>query len=190
MPEHAAHTPGPWTIEMPVPPSATAWIWDRPPLRNEEFDSGQRRILITPFVVSGESSAANLRLIAAAPDLLAACQAAWEQLRAIAQDDRSEHALRYPVLDQLRAAIAQAGPIPVVTLALQDNLTPTLEDAHDALKQLLTDPENQPAQFGMVPQADDRPLVLKYCRYCGNGGYFEQDEEPVCPSCRKAEAAR
>lgn len=63
---HAGHTPGPWRIDEEWGPSADYPDWGC--------------VRIGESSVSGHAGPANIRLIAAAPDLLAACKeliASW-----------------------------------------------------------------------------------------------------------------
>jgi hypothetical protein len=68
----AAHTPGPWRFRNP--------IGDNPdPIRGPYFEisGGGGSSFVKSFNVSGYVSEADARLMASAPDLLAACKNAW-----------------------------------------------------------------------------------------------------------------
>lgn len=95
-----AHTPGPWEIEHGhhecVNTSTLPWAMTGP---------GGREVCQSPNGVDvDDEDDANACLIAAAPDLLAACEAMLEWV-ARETDDRD---WPHPVLDQARAAIAKA----------------------------------------------------------------------------------
>lgn len=86
------HTPGPWTV-----------------YKNEPLDGSRHVALGSKYeraIVAGKSATANARLIAAAPDLLAACEAAIdgiEEWNDFAETDKIEEAVALLV-----AAIAKA----------------------------------------------------------------------------------
>ncbi len=63
------HTPGPWTVRGPIPGPERWKIID---------DSGNVPSIATCLDAHGRG-AANARLIAAAPDLLKALQALWDE---------------------------------------------------------------------------------------------------------------
>ena len=104
------HTPGPWTLDR------TDWM-DRPSqdiyVSGGEYEDedgspcavGVAIVVCTPTGEVGGN--ANARLISAAPDLLAACEAvvsAWESKSPLAWQPENNHAL----LDNLRSAILKA----------------------------------------------------------------------------------
>jgi hypothetical protein len=105
------HTPGPWNIIHRTQTDGTIWI--QGPTTDE---SGWREVCSLPYWPSRnrELEAANARLIAAAPDLLAALQAAEavvENFTLGAQgDDDPDFGGEFATLAQIRAAIAKATP--------------------------------------------------------------------------------
>ena len=85
------HTPGPWQ-------DAGGWFVTAP----------ERQLVVAEVYAVGrpdEEVDANTRLIAAAPDLLAACELALATFR---RDRMEEIDDREPEIDALRAAVAQA----------------------------------------------------------------------------------
>lgn len=101
-----AHTPGPWKSRNYKTNEGGVWI-DCDSWRNRKTAScrGGTLALALPGGVGKEGDIwANARLIAAAPDLLAACESA---LWLIIELDASGSA-QAEVKDQLRAAIAKA----------------------------------------------------------------------------------
>jgi len=92
------HAPGPWYIDC----------------QNESAAIGYRAIVDKDgYTVCNPSpmGQANARLIAAAPDLLAALQAAWaffEPVYVSAMADDTERTAQDELMDTVRAAIAQA----------------------------------------------------------------------------------
>jgi hypothetical protein len=90
-----AHTPGPWIYDIDDRPGME---WNIHILTEADLD---KRIC---FMTSDGPSEDNARLIAAAPDLLAACEAyaAWAATVTEGAPD-----LR-PIREQIRAAIAKA----------------------------------------------------------------------------------
>ncbi len=104
----AEHTPGPWEVRVnPVRGIIVKTIFGSP-----WMDESQ----LIPCVVSpGENAKANAHLIAAAPDLLAACEEWLEYFRKLdeqteAGDPLREHRKVYhgKRLERTRAAIAKA----------------------------------------------------------------------------------
>lgn len=92
-----SHTPGPWKIETDVPTVGHAGI--------DAFADDDDLIHRVAEVTGGrtwEEHAANIHLVCAAPDLLAACEAALVKFRATPLDKVSVAA------DMLRDAIAKA----------------------------------------------------------------------------------
>lgn len=96
-----AHTPGPWAINGVVAPDDIADLKLEPAVTAGEFYVATAH----DFGDSGATSAANARLIAAAPDLLAACEALDGALR---EQAPSPNAIRDPAIAAMRAAIAKA----------------------------------------------------------------------------------
>ncbi len=106
------HTPGPWAWE----PETEVAVWDQ----YKELASVERRpqsIIWTrmdgaaaTWIVANDADA---RLIAAAPDLLAACEAVEAQLLRDAEGCCPEKLERlHPLYDQVLAAIAKAKEAP------------------------------------------------------------------------------
>ena len=87
----AKHTPGPWTI---VDPEAGGWC-----VQSRDMTSKARNGGFVSAVCPGPDGPANARLIAAAPDMLAAL----ERLEAV-----REPGDEIAALEQARAAIAKA----------------------------------------------------------------------------------
>lgn len=72
----AAHTPAPWFVGSKMDEGYALVVSDRPTTKeHEELDS---LVCTFSFVKSESEVRANTKLIAAAPDLLAACEAALE----------------------------------------------------------------------------------------------------------------
>ena len=105
MEEKAAHTPGPWKFGKELTARSGEWL--------VSFDAGSkgRGIAIAETRAGSGNEEANARLIAAAPDLLAACKSMIEW------DDREkDHAVDFSARMSLceaafnaaRAAIAKA----------------------------------------------------------------------------------
>lgn len=100
-----SHTPGPWEVEIhangcvfitsPNTSSSGGDIADLYHTILDAFDGQQ--------IVTKQNAEANAHLIAAAPDLLEACEEAVEQLWHLAKDKQTN-----PWVKQLRAAIAKA----------------------------------------------------------------------------------
>mgnify|MGYP001260829464 CR=1 FL=1 len=92
------HTPGPWTVRRSMPEDGyDCWFISACPLPNREVDIGD--------VAGGyphEQKEANARLIAAAPELLAALSAMLTHM------GMDEDEWNKPTYDQARAAIAKA----------------------------------------------------------------------------------
>lgn len=88
------HTPGPWRVEDSDPPQITT---------NPALAGGARTIAEMRIVAYSDlrERAANARLIAAAPDLLAACKSAERHFVGMDIDTGT-------VMDLLHAAIAKA----------------------------------------------------------------------------------
>jgi len=114
------HTPGPWRWEIDGTMSGRGPVI----LSEEKYDDGSPRQLAeleTSETNHGAKRArwrrqpdadeieANARLIAAAPDLLAACKAVEHQLRTGESSDGDERDVRWCAL-HLRAVIALAEP--------------------------------------------------------------------------------
>ena len=127
----AGHTPGPWSVKIEgtmtgawatvyqecVDPN-TGEDWDRELFRSDiahvrkqstyQMQSGWGELHETPdqweLTDDGSEHLANARLIAAVPDLLAACEAALPWLGGLANENPSVA----PEYEQLRAAIAKA----------------------------------------------------------------------------------
>jgi len=94
------HTPGPWVV-LNTGSSTRGSAWRDVCSMGTEF---------TPSYV-GEALEHDARLIAAAPDLLAALQAAWaffEPVYVSAMADDTERTAQDELMDTVRAAIAQA----------------------------------------------------------------------------------
>lgn len=92
----SAHTPGPWAIIVDVPGAAVGY---RAIVKNDDGHPGD--VICNPSPM-GE---ANARLIAAAPELLAALQACLHRLAH--HDDQS-----VPECEMAQAAIQRAGGAP------------------------------------------------------------------------------
>jgi hypothetical protein len=91
----SAHTPGPWSNER---------IWDTPASRIHARVHGVPVALAEAFTMRGAGEKeANARLIAAAPELLEACELVIGSM-AVGADDFSQEVLR-----RVRAAVAKAG---------------------------------------------------------------------------------
>lgn len=92
------HTPGPWR--------ATG--------RHVMADETEDRLGMTVLIQGGnrDDNLANLRLIATAPDLLAAIEAAIEcgmvPVSSAKDGGAAKHSIQVQVADQLRAAVAKA----------------------------------------------------------------------------------
>lgn len=92
----SGHTPGPWHTRR----DGGGWLIVGPTPRPDDCV----RLWCVARTISDEpEDAPNARLIAAAPDLLAAAREAWEELAQCRQNDDVER-----VMNQLRAAIMKA----------------------------------------------------------------------------------
>lgn len=102
------HTPGPWEVSASIhwPSSIGAWkaIWGP---STAQLTHQKRICLITPNRKAESDS--NARLIAAAPELLAACKAADELLSRIPKLPNHK-GRKITVIRELQAAIAKATP--------------------------------------------------------------------------------
>ena len=94
--KNAQHTKGPWNLEKHA--VELCYL-----VRNDEYGMATLATVSSGKREDGTSGDANARLIAAAPDLLAACQEALDYLGRI--DEGSEGC---ELRDSLRAAIAKA----------------------------------------------------------------------------------
>jgi len=106
------HTPGPWVLEvdedegvirlrMGTALDEDAFAWDAPHLIELEFDPTARK--------TWEEAIANMRLMSAAPDLLAAAEAAlWALEKADCWCGPGYTCLKCRVIDQVKTAIAKA----------------------------------------------------------------------------------
>jgi len=95
----AAHTPGPWELDP----------------YGQVTQSNGRTVLVSGIaspMVSTAESIANARLVAAAPDLLAALKEAIDcgmvPKSSAAEGGANRHVVQLQVADQIRAAIAKA----------------------------------------------------------------------------------
>ena len=93
------HTPGPWYHVNDYE------VWDLP---NNFGGRPQAICTATPEDVGSDEACANARIIASAPTLLAAAQAALTLLEELAERAGGPLAMPYPETEQLRAAIARA----------------------------------------------------------------------------------
>ena len=104
----AKHTPGPWAVnhresDMPYIVADQGKAWDNPIICNLYEDvTPEDSVTIGPWLEAHPNAKANARLIAAAPDLLAALQMhaalpAWPDREALIK-----------AMDATRAAIAKA----------------------------------------------------------------------------------
>lgn len=108
----AKHTPGPWVFEadegegvirlkMGIAFDENACSWKAQHLIELEFDPDARE--------SWEEAVANMRLMSAAPDLLAAAEAAlWALEKADCWCGPGYTCLKCRVIDQVKTAIAKA----------------------------------------------------------------------------------
>lgn len=98
----AKHTPGPWAFVAGV--DGDLWVEGPDPAANVICD-----IVGREGEGTGAEDEANARLIAAAPELLAACQAALSVGEALDRPDENQRIyLGKRVVEQLRAAITGA----------------------------------------------------------------------------------
>ena len=99
--ERAQHTPGPWRIEE----DPNHWF----DITGESENGLARLISLLHPVGTPQETEANARLIAAAPALLAACEAiVAANILPADEMPRREMDAAYPAIDLCRAAIAQA----------------------------------------------------------------------------------
>ena len=99
----SAHTPGPWVAD-----SRVGGVVRGGPVQSFVNGSGQQQVALATgqeYMKPGEQ-AANARLIAAAPDLLAACEALIDAHRAVVHGEASHVAAG--LLNAAEAAIAKA----------------------------------------------------------------------------------
>jgi hypothetical protein len=94
------HTPGPWTISRDTGSKGERYIW-----MDGDYFGGHAIATVHDKVP--ESAEANARLLAAAPDLLAALQAILETLDNMTTS-QFQHGADKPARDLARAAIAKA----------------------------------------------------------------------------------
>lgn len=112
------HTPGPWDIIREEQPNDYPLVWvGRKDRRGREGNDYRNSISLVPRHVCqvydqlSEEDAANARLVAAAPDLLGACKAIWNDWgdSLNATDPEAEG---YATLQLVKAAIAKAEGTP------------------------------------------------------------------------------
>lgn len=105
MAEKLTHTPGPWFLEGNWSPEAEAelggWVSCFPPAGMPIFE-------LTPVVGGREEICANARLIAAAPELLAAVRDARDMLAMVEVIDGEDGDPWSKALARMDAAIAKA----------------------------------------------------------------------------------
>lgn len=104
-PQRREHTPGPWTFDDKYSTTDTFFITGP---KHQNVVEIHRTIEELSDFGSDAEDRANARLIAAAPDLLEACQNARNVLAAIAVGDLKEVRANSPALQMLRNAIAKA----------------------------------------------------------------------------------
>jgi hypothetical protein len=101
------HTPGPWIVALDEPYDA-----QRPTHYLEDQAGHQLMLLARLPEVGPEQHVSNLKLIAAAPELLAACDAAlWLMQRVVEWDGAGEPITKFAAdrhAEDFRAAIAKA----------------------------------------------------------------------------------
>lgn len=103
------HTPGPWNVceRWPYQPDGLHIGWEN--LQHMWIVGIRPGSGIAAIDVTGhENAEANAQLIAAAPDLLAACKAAHEALLTFERLDLLKQDHEQQALDLVRAAIAKA----------------------------------------------------------------------------------
>lgn len=98
------HTPGPWSLRKANYWGRTAYYVDPPEKSSVAVVLMDRR---GPLLITEEDKA-NARLIAAAPELVAACRAALALLTGDGWDGTLGHHKDNPIPVLLRAAIAKA----------------------------------------------------------------------------------
>lgn len=114
MNDEAKHTPGPWQVRGEIKSGAASrapideWCGSVYPQRKDYNYRGEVCFLQSSNCIKGVTSAeaaANAHLIAAAPDLLAAC----EEVLALMDDHNVNAPNKWSAaVDQMRAAIAKA----------------------------------------------------------------------------------
>lgn len=110
------HTPGPWEIGRPAFGEQHIYVSSGHTVRGEPVKSGRQHICVLPYegkrgaVAYHEMFNANARLIAAAPDLLAALKDTHALLQAtlLIINDPEARSIAKQQLDSNRAAIAKA----------------------------------------------------------------------------------
>jgi len=99
------HTPGPWKVKQSQ--GATLRLFGGP-----QIQAGRRTVAWPEFpsVDENDISEANARLIAAAPDLLAALRQTWDIIERFANEGKPGFLEMYtsPGAESARAAIAKA----------------------------------------------------------------------------------
>ena len=105
----AAHTPGPWELQRPLFGEQHIYVHSENTVNGRKALSGRQHICVVPYegkkgaVAYHEMFNANARLIAAAPDLLEAAQAAWNCIA-----DLPPTQARVEVVQLLQQAIEKA----------------------------------------------------------------------------------
>lgn len=100
----AKHTPGPWTFEhvsqdvVDIKSDGPKWKAVAT-IKANKLGAGE---------VGADELSSNARLIAAAPDLLAACEKAADAFDALAEVNNLPSGWKRSVVDPIRAAIAKA----------------------------------------------------------------------------------
>lgn len=113
----AQHTPGPWELQKPLFGEQHIYVHSENSV-DGKVRSGRQHICVVPYegkkgaMAYHEMFNANARLIAAAPDLLEALQAAVEcgmvPTSSVSEGGASKHSRQVQVADMIRAAIARA----------------------------------------------------------------------------------
>ena len=111
-----SHTPGPWRIdyqqdEAPYIVAEQGKAWNNPTICHLYQDiTPDDSVTIGPLLEAFDNATANARLIAAAPDLLAACQALMraETMQTEGKRDGATMGQISLAIDAARAAIAKA----------------------------------------------------------------------------------
>lgn len=111
------HTPGPWEPRYETP--GWPWLSIISPTRRRETDASHAVCLLRAWTADPERDA-NARLIAAAPEMLVALVACWEQLACFCTEHDEDNTTKACKLAFDAIEKATGGDIPEATRSLWD----------------------------------------------------------------------